>query len=61
MTVNYQELSICHSAVGCGKAEEIYVYEFLKVPLIRALGEETYSELLIAAKEFKRNPRIFNH
>jgi hypothetical protein len=59
--VNYQELSICHSAVGCGKKEGIYVYEFLKVPLIRALGEETYSELCIAAEELRRNPKKFNH
>ncbi len=59
--VNYQELSICHSAVGCGKTEGVYVYEFLKVPLIRALGEETYDELCIAAEELRRNPKKFNH
>jgi len=55
--VNYQELSICHAAVGRGKAEGIHVYEFLKVPLIRALGEETYNELCIAAKELRTNLR----
>jgi hypothetical protein len=59
--VNYQELSICHSAVGCGREEGVFVYEFLKVPLIRALGEETYSELCIAAEELRRNPKRFNH
>jgi len=59
--VNYQELSICHSAVGCGKAEGVYVYEFLKIPLIRAFGEELYGELCIAAEELKKNPEIFNH
>jgi hypothetical protein len=59
--VNYQELSICHSAVERGKTENVYIYEFLKDPLIRALGEETYNELCIAAKELRRNPRIFNH
>jgi len=58
--VNYQELSICHAAVGCGQAEGIYVYDFLKVPLIRALGEETYNELCIAAEELRKNPKI-NH
>jgi len=55
--VNYQELSICHTAVGLGKTQGVYVYNFLKVPLIRALGEETYNELCIAAEELRRNPR----
>ena len=59
--VNYQELSICHAAVGRGRDEDVYVYEFLKVPLIRALEEETYNELCIAAEELRRNPRTFNH
>jgi hypothetical protein len=57
--VNYQELSICHAAVGYGQVEGIYVYEFLKVPLIRALGEETYNELCIAAEELRKNPKRF--
>ena len=51
--VNYQELSICHQAVECGKKEDVYVYQFLKVPLIRAFGEETYRELCIAAEELR--------
>jgi hypothetical protein len=59
--VNYQELSICHSAVECGNSESIFLYEFLRVPLIRVLGEETYNELCIAAEELKRNPKNFNH
>jgi hypothetical protein len=59
--VNYQELSICYSATGRGKAEGVYVYEFLKVPLIRAFGEETYNELCIAAEELRKNPKIFNY
>ena len=59
--VNYQELSICHSAVGLGKTQGLYIYEFLKVPLIRAFGEETYNDLCIAAEELRRNPRNFNH
>ena len=58
--VNYQELSICHSALRCGQTQGIYVYEFLKVPLIRALGEETYNELCIAAEELRKGPK-FNH
>lgn len=59
--VNYQELSICHSAIECGKEEGYCLYEFLRVPLIRALGEETYDELCIAAEELKRNPGRFIH
>jgi len=51
--VNYQELSICASALDKGREEGIYVYEFLKEPLIRALGKEMYYELCIAAKELR--------
>lgn len=58
--VNYQELSICHSALRCGQTKGVYVYEFLKAPLIRALGEETYNELCIAAEELRKGPK-FNH
>jgi len=54
--VNYQELSICHPAVECGRSEKIYVYEFLKIPLIRALGEEIYNDLCIAAVELRNSP-----
>jgi hypothetical protein len=49
--VNYEEIAICSSARELGSSEGKYVYEFLKEPLIRALGEETYKELCIAAKE----------
>ena len=58
--VNYQELSICHSALRCGQTQGVYVYEFLKAPLIRALGEETYNELCIAAEELRKGLK-FNH
>ena len=57
--VNYQELSICHSAVATGKKEGVCVYEFLKEPLIRAFGEETYSQLCIAAEEIRKEPGRF--
>jgi hypothetical protein len=53
--VNYQELSICSSALEHGRSERIYVYEFLKEPLIRAFGEETYEELCVAAEELRRS------
>jgi hypothetical protein len=53
--VNYEELTICSSARVAGEREGIYVYEFLKEPLTRALGEELYNELCIAAKELRKN------
>jgi hypothetical protein len=52
--VNYDEQPVCISARREGQDKGIYVYEFLKVPLIRAIGEEMYGELCIAAKELKR-------
>jgi hypothetical protein len=52
--VNYEEWQICFSARDNGRAEGIYAYEFLKEPLIRALGENVYDHLCIAAKELKR-------
>jgi len=52
--VNYQELDICSTACERGKEEGIYVYEFLKKPLIRALGKDIYNELAIAAEELRK-------
>ena len=51
--VNYEELAICSSARAAGEQEGLYVYEFLKEPLIRSLGEDMYNELCIAAKELR--------
>jgi hypothetical protein len=48
--VNYEELAICSPARVAGEREGIFVYEFLKEPLIRAIGAELYKELCIAAK-----------
>jgi hypothetical protein len=56
--VNYQELSICSDALEKGRKEGIYVYEFLRGPLIRALGKEMYEELCIAAEELKKSKTI---
>jgi hypothetical protein len=53
--INYQELSICTAAVKCGRSEDVYIYEFLKSPLIRTLGEETYNDLCIAAEELRKH------
>ncbi len=54
--VNYQELSICHTALQSGSYDGVFVYEFLKVPLIRELGQEIYDDLCVAAKELRKNP-----
>jgi hypothetical protein len=56
--VNYEELSICSDARKTGTEEGIYVYEFLKEPLIRAMGEEMYKELCVAASELRKNKTI---
>ncbi|MBK7712746.1 MAG: DUF3109 family protein [Bacteroidales bacterium] len=55
--VNYQEISICSAARRAGEEEGIYVYEFLREPLIRAMGKELYGELCIAAKELRKQKR----
>jgi len=57
LAVNYQELSICSPAREYGEADGVYVYQFLRTPLIRALGEELYNDLCIAATELKRTSR----
>jgi len=56
--VNYEELAICSPARVTGEREGIYVYEFLKEPLIRALGEDLYKDLCIAAKELRKNKTL---
>jgi hypothetical protein len=56
--VNYEELTICSPARVTGEREGLFVYEFLKEPLIRALGQELYKELCIAAKELRKNKTI---
>jgi hypothetical protein len=56
--VNYEELSICSSARMSGERETLYVYKFLKEPLIRALGKDMYRELCIAADDLRKNKTI---
>ena len=52
--VNYQELPICACGREKGDNEKVHVFEFLKEPLIRALGEDAYSELCTAARELRK-------
>jgi len=56
--VNYEELAICSPARVTGEREGLYVYEFLKEPLIRALGTDLYKDLCIAARELRKNKTI---
>jgi hypothetical protein len=56
--VNYEELSICSAARNKGAKEGVYVYEFLKEPLIRALGNDLYRDLCKAAVELRKNKTI---
>lgn len=53
--VNYQELAICSGARKAGNEEGVYVYKFLKEPLIRAIGKDLYDQLCIAADELRKN------
>jgi hypothetical protein len=55
LAINYQEWSICFAAREKGKREGLYAYQFLKEPLIRALGDDAYSQLCIAAEEFRKS------
>jgi hypothetical protein len=57
--VNYEELAICSPACKTGAEEGIYVYEFLKEPLIRALGENLYKDLCIAANELFKKSKFY--
>ncbi|MGD0754293.1 MAG: DUF3109 family protein [Bacteroidales bacterium] len=56
--VNYEELAICSVARTSGERDGLFVYEFLKEPLTRALGEELYNDLCIAATEFRKNKTL---
>jgi hypothetical protein len=48
--LTYNEWDICAPACACGDKLDIPAYKFLKEPIIRAFGEEFYTELDIAAK-----------
>jgi hypothetical protein len=52
--VNYEEWSICLAARERGRTEGLFAYQFLREPLIRALGEEVYNQICIASEEFRK-------
>lgn len=51
--VNYHKWNVCKGAVIMGQKQNMPLYKFLKVPLIRKFGEAWYEQLEIAAEELK--------
>lgn len=45
LALNYEEWKICEPACACGDQLNVPVYKFLKEPLIRAFGDEFFSDL----------------
>ena len=43
--INYEKNEICKSALKSGKKQHIYLYQFLKDPLIRKYGIQWYNQL----------------
>ncbi|MFQ3369096.1 MAG: hypothetical protein ACI8PF_000384 [Flavobacteriaceae bacterium] len=53
ISVNYDKWDICDDACILGKELKVPVYKFVKEALIRKFGKEWYSELELAAEDFK--------
>ena len=51
--LNYNRWAVCKMAVTKGTQENIYLYQFLRDPLIRRFGEDWYQELLDTVNELK--------
>ena len=51
--LNYNRWDVCKAAITKGVEENIYLYQFLRDPLIRRFGEDWYQELLDTVKELK--------
>lgn len=47
--LNYERWSVCKSACSLGKKLQVPIYKFLKEPITRAFGEETYQVLDVFA------------
>ncbi len=52
--INYNTWDICAGACTCGEQLDVKVYKFLKEPLIRAYGEDFYSELNYVDSEIEK-------
>ena len=53
IAMNYHRWSVCAAARRKGEALGLYVYEFLKEPLVRRFGQEWYDELAAVAKALR--------
>ena len=51
--LNYNRWNVCKMAVAKGIQENVYLYQFLRDPLIRRFGEDWYEELLTMVAELK--------
>lgn len=51
--LNYNRWAVCKAAIVKGNEENVYLYQFLRDPLIRRFGEGWYQELLDTVKELK--------
>ena len=51
--LNYNRWAVCKMAIAKGILENLYLYQFLRDPLIRRFGEVWYQELLDTVKELK--------
>jgi hypothetical protein len=51
--LNYNRWDVCKSAIAKGVQENLYLYQFLRDPLIRRFGEAWYQELLDTVSELK--------
>jgi hypothetical protein len=52
--LNYNEWNICKSACACGDKLDVKVYKFLKEPIVRAFGEDFFTELETVDKEIEK-------
>jgi hypothetical protein len=52
--LNYNEWNICKPACACGDKLDVKVYKFLKEPIVRAFGEEFFTELEKVDKEIEK-------
>ena len=51
--LNYNCWSVCKMAIAKGIQENLYLYQFLRDPLIRRFGETWYQELLDTVSQLK--------
>ena len=50
--LNYHRWGICADACTKGKEDDVKVYQFAKSALVRKFGDDWYSNLEVAVKEY---------